>query len=205
MADNEAVQDPAQEVTPPAVESDQPTAVPTPTDTAVDATADNAPTSAPPTEAPEQPENQPAETPQDQTAQMAGNEPLTPQAEPLPSGETPPVAQPNANATPGAPQPVSMQAPSPAATGQSSGGPSLLQRSRELLAQANAMIQRRRQKKLDKILAEMATNGKITNDEVEKLLHVSDATATRYLSLLEKQGKIRQVGKTGKGVVYTLA
>ena len=44
---------------------------------------------------------------------------------------------------------------------------------------------------------------KITNDEVEKFLHVSDATATRYLSILEKEGKIKQLGKTGKGVTYT--
>lgn len=42
----------------------------------------------------------------------------------------------------------------------------------------------------------------ITNDEVEKYLHVSDATATRYLSILEKEGKIKQNGKTGKGVSY---
>ena len=42
----------------------------------------------------------------------------------------------------------------------------------------------------------------IGDDEVEKLLHVSDATATRYLSELEKEGKIKQVGKTGKAVTY---
>ncbi len=43
---------------------------------------------------------------------------------------------------------------------------------------------------------------KITNDEVEKFLHVSDATATRYLSILEKEGKIKQNGKTGHMVSY---
>ena len=43
---------------------------------------------------------------------------------------------------------------------------------------------------------------KITNDEVEKFLHVSDATATRYLSILEKEGKIKQSGKTGRSVSY---
>ena len=43
----------------------------------------------------------------------------------------------------------------------------------------------------------------VTNDEVEKFLHVSDATATRYLSQLEKEGKIKQNGKTGKGVSYS--
>jgi len=44
---------------------------------------------------------------------------------------------------------------------------------------------------------------KITNDEVEKFLHVSDATATRYLSQLEKERKIKQNGKTGRGVSYS--
>jgi len=40
---------------------------------------------------------------------------------------------------------------------------------------------------------------------VENLLLVSDATATRYLDELEKEGKIKQVGKTGKGVFYEKA
>ena len=40
-------------------------------------------------------------------------------------------------------------------------------------------------------------------NEVEKFLHVSDATATRYLSQLEKENKIKQVGKTGKAVSYS--
>jgi Fic family protein len=43
---------------------------------------------------------------------------------------------------------------------------------------------------------------KVTNDEVEKLLHVSDATAERYLNTLEKENKIKQTGKTGKSVFY---
>ena len=48
----------------------------------------------------------------------------------------------------------------------------------------------------------LTTKNKITNDEVEKLLHVSDATATRYLCALKKEKKNKQVGKTGHGVVY---
>jgi len=42
----------------------------------------------------------------------------------------------------------------------------------------------------------------ITNDAVQNLLGVSDATATRYLDELEKEGKIKQVGRTGQGVFY---
>lgn len=45
-------------------------------------------------------------------------------------------------------------------------------------------------------------NTKLTNADVENLLKVSDATATRYLDELEKEEKIRQVGKTGKHVYY---
>ncbi|MFA6392728.1 MAG: DeoR family transcriptional regulator [Candidatus Paceibacterota bacterium] len=74
---------------------------------------------------------------------------------------------------------------------------------RELLVKARNMIQFRKRKKLDKIISLFAKQTKITNDEVEKFLHVSDATATRYLSQLEKEGKIKRNGKTGKSVFYS--
>lgn len=74
---------------------------------------------------------------------------------------------------------------------------------RELLAKAKNAIQFRKRKKLDKIMAMFLKKSKITNDDVEKFLHVSDATATRYLSILEKENKIKQVGKTGHAVSYS--
>ena len=74
---------------------------------------------------------------------------------------------------------------------------------RELLIKARNAIQFRKRKKLDRIMSLFLKQSKITNDEVEKLLHVSDATATRYLSELEKEGKIKQNSKTGKGVSYS--
>jgi len=67
----------------------------------------------------------------------------------------------------------------------------------------NTAKQERVKKKLEKIIEFLSTKGKITNDEVEKLLHVSDATATRYLEQLEKEGKIKQEGRTGKSVSYS--
>lgn len=73
----------------------------------------------------------------------------------------------------------------------------------ELLMKARASIQDRKRKKLEKILEVLNTKEKITNDEVEKLLHISDATATRYLEQLEKEGKIKQEGRTGKSVSYS--
>lgn len=42
----------------------------------------------------------------------------------------------------------------------------------------------------------------ISNDDVQKALGVSDATATRYLDSLQKSGDIVQVGRTGSGVMY---
>jgi uncharacterized membrane protein len=72
-----------------------------------------------------------------------------------------------------------------------------------ILTKARLMIQLRKQKKLVKIMTLFAKKSHITNDEVEKLLHVSDATATRYLSELEKRGIIKQTGKTGHAVSYT--
>ncbi|MFA6529022.1 MAG: winged helix-turn-helix transcriptional regulator [Candidatus Gracilibacteria bacterium] len=71
-----------------------------------------------------------------------------------------------------------------------------------LLAQAREKLQFRKRKKLDRILAEITKKGKITNDEVEKLLHISDKTAERYLSQLVKEQKIKTNGKKGKAIEY---
>lgn len=54
----------------------------------------------------------------------------------------------------------------------------------------------------DKVLALFMHGSDITNDDVQKALGVSDATATRYLDELEKSGEIVQVGSTGAGVSY---
>mgnify|MGYP001559050988 FL=1 len=43
---------------------------------------------------------------------------------------------------------------------------------------------------------------KITNDDVQKLLESSHATATNYLDELQKDGKIVQNGDIGRGVFY---
>ena len=43
---------------------------------------------------------------------------------------------------------------------------------------------------------------RITNDETENLLGVSNATAERYLDELEKEGPLEQMGKTGKYTYY---
>jgi Fic family protein len=46
------------------------------------------------------------------------------------------------------------------------------------------------------------TGARITNDDVQRLVNVSDATATRYLEELEQEKLITQVGREGKYVYY---
>ena len=76
------------------------------------------------------------------------------------------------------------------------------QKRKENLEMANTKRQKKKREKINEILNLFSEKSEITNDEVEKLLHVSDATATRYLETLEKEGKIKQVGKSGKYTHY---
>ena len=54
----------------------------------------------------------------------------------------------------------------------------------------------KKKENLEKMSAFFAGQGRAANDDIEKLLGVSDATAIRYLDELEKEGFIRQVGQT---------
>jgi hypothetical protein len=60
----------------------------------------------------------------------------------------------------------------------------------------------RTQKRLAKILALASARGCVTNDDVEKLLHVAHNTATRYLVKLVAAGSLRREGAKGAGVKY---
>ncbi len=60
----------------------------------------------------------------------------------------------------------------------------------------------RKTKRKEYILKHFENMDTITNNDVESILNVSDATATRYLQELEQDRKIRQVGKTGRSVYY---
>ncbi|MFH0968955.1 MAG: winged helix-turn-helix transcriptional regulator [Patescibacteria group bacterium] len=56
----------------------------------------------------------------------------------------------------------------------------------------------------NKILEMLKTSARVSNNDVQKLLNVSDATATRYLEELETEGKVRQIGEKGRFVEYEL-
>lgn len=143
-------------------------------------------------------ETPPAPTPIPEPVQSPAEAPVTPSepvAEPQTAQPEPPTAQIPAN-EPIAPVPE----PLPQAT--TSVVAPVLNYARDLAVKARAVIQGHKRKKLDKILEVVTKHGSITNDQVEKLLHVSDATATRYLTQLEKEGKLKQEGRTGKSVKY---
>ena len=78
--------------------------------------------------------------------------------------------------------------------------PNIIQK---LLNKARAKIQERKRKKLDKIMTLFETKSQITNKDIQKLLRTSRVSAFRYLNILEKENRIKQVGNTGKSVFYT--
>lgn len=61
-----------------------------------------------------------------------------------------------------------------------------------------------KEKRKERILNFLQMRKKTSNDEIQELLNVSDASAENYLDELEKEGKIRQVGEKGRFVEYKL-
>ena len=161
---------------------------------------------------PVQPESQPAEPVQ--TAQTGEIPPVQEQkSEPIPTPETPPAPPEPATAQippteplgsvnepkVSKPEPAPIFSPAPTPAEPVSPKPNL---ARQLIAKAREAIQNRKRKKIDRILDLFAKRINITNNQVADFLHISDATATRYLQILENENRIKQVGKTGKGVKY---
>ena len=135
-----------------------------------------------PNESNSEPVSEPVQAIEPLTAQVSTNEPLAESAKTSEPESKPQTSTPT-EATP----PVA----------------SSFNHMRELQVKEQLAIKNKKRKKLDLAMTLFLKKSKITNDEVEKFLHVSDATATRYLSQLEKEGKIKQNGKTGKGVSYS--
>jgi len=68
----------------------------------------------------------------------------------------------------------------------------------------NTAKQKEIESKKFKILEFLTKYETITNDQVENLLKVSNSTAYRLLEDLEREGKILQIGNTGRDVYYIL-
>jgi len=164
-----------------------------------------------------------AETPQTPVFDGLASAPSEPTPEPTPEASVPSeTAQPVSEAAPEAVAAEQQSEPAdvpevevetprqPATSAVQTAPPSPAantspQAARELLVKARAKIQTKKQQKLETIMTLFNAKEKITNDDVEKLLHCSDATARRYLKELVKQGKLNRVGETGAGVVYVKA
>jgi len=53
-----------------------------------------------------------------------------------------------------------------------------------------------------KIITALRAKVSLRNEEIAELAGISSATVVRYMDELEKEGKVAQVGKTGRSVVY---
>ena len=77
-------------------------------------------------------------------------------------------------------------------------------RDTESFNEVNEERHEKKEKAKEKILEFTRKNGQVTNDDVENLVSVSDATSTNYLTELEGEGKLIQKGESGRGVFYIL-
>lgn len=71
-----------------------------------------------------------------------------------------------------------------------------------LLKKARMTIQLRKLKKIHRVLELFNEQERVTNEDVQKMLRVSNRTARRYFDQLEKKGRVKQVGDVGRGVYY---
>jgi len=67
----------------------------------------------------------------------------------------------------------------------------------------NIEMQEKKEMAKQKILEMLAGKDKISNKEVAKELGVSRNSVINYFDELEKEGKVKQVGKTGRNVFYS--
>ncbi len=72
------------------------------------------------------------------------------------------------------------------------------------LDERNKAIQNEKDSKKKQILELLAKQDNITNNDAQKTLKISDATATRYLDELEAEGKIQAVGDSAREIKYRL-
>lgn len=61
-----------------------------------------------------------------------------------------------------------------------------------------------KQNRKERIMTFLKEKGTITNNDVEKLLGIADATATKYLQELEREDRVEQIGTRGRFVHYKI-
>lgn len=56
----------------------------------------------------------------------------------------------------------------------------------------------------EKILGLFKEQAELSNFDIREALGVSERTTVRYMDELEREGKVEQVGNTGRGVAYRM-
>ena len=149
---------------------------------------------------------------------------VVPATEPVPeSSAAPAESVPRPSAAPNvAPEPVSIdqaESPAPAQTSEPPPlEPALPSAPQTISAQSSEPVStwnkvdpkraregrtKRLEEQIAKILTFARTKEFVTNDMIEKLLHISDATASRYLRILVGRGQLLKAGR-GRGVKYNV-
>ncbi len=62
----------------------------------------------------------------------------------------------------------------------------------------------RKRKNKNSIMAFLAKRGEAGNDEIRQALNFSRRSVARYMTELEQEGKVLQIGDLGRGVIYRL-
>jgi predicted HTH transcriptional regulator len=62
----------------------------------------------------------------------------------------------------------------------------------------------RKHKNKEKILALLVEQGELSNADIRVKIKAHRRSVRRYLDELEEEGKVEQIGDTGRGVVYRL-
>lgn len=84
-------------------------------------------------------------------------------------------------------------APSPSSTTPPAASPPKVSAKNHMLT----VVRARKQERLEKIVALARERKSITNNDVQKLLTISDTTATNYLNALVLAGRLRRSGHDG--------
>jgi hypothetical protein len=117
------------------------------------------------------------------------------------STEEPPQVEVNAPDQKPATQSATSSVPQQSPAGQSSQSVPSAKWSAANRAHAAAKRVGRKEVRLAKVVELAKEKGRITNDDIEKLLHVSDATASRYGTILVQRGQLKREGK-GRAAKY---
>jgi hypothetical protein len=163
-------------------------------------TAPESPTNAP-DNVPVEDQNSPINQPESEVPEgpiYTPNEPEAPvddqpTSEPTSAIDEPPISEPVQSIPVQVPPPASAQPPqAPIPIAQSNSGEST--QFRNIQARGRTKIQTNREEKLDKLIQFAQKKQIIDNEEIQMFLHISSATATRYLESLVKQGRLIREG-----------